>query len=1758
MSNEDLLRSLLDDWPERAHPSLKSSALNLLFESLKQQLVNDTKITDKVVDYDLVDRLHKKVGLSSKSVAELRVEVRGNLERLPIIALASVDIDKRYSSIERRLPMFLQVSILFALIGSLDHPSNRQSVNEAAGNIRRLIESHRAKVLKGPQNGNLFDVLEFFSTSFSDNGIGISNKYVILVKKGLSEFYKRKEFQKVTVHLRRKGSKYPVPHVQTTLLPFPTIEIDNEDLPGNVVVLVDPKLTAPIKAAQRAIFRNNIVSARELFCLQLSPIYFSSSERSGLLRWIKASTDSLVKASALVSILTTLKPYEIMGVHISPNSAETSLLLESTSDQIYGVIDISLGVYWRRELNIESKYRPSNQDALWLHQHASWLALPIPDVFLISFRNQFSCESSGTIENILALSNVEAFEQILTKACHEIRVESGANRPITRRALRHFLYAELTTDHGQNLSSLVFANNEFGLSTWHFYMAYDAHILRRCFEVTVVEKLQLALSKKTLTQLQSGYVGSELAVSIVAFAQRLNLKLFELNKLLKNLSNISDLSELRNLYNFLTAYTLTMFFAATCHRRHNSAFVEHSCWNNDYTQVLVADKIHFGESASRLISVPALLTNQISNTIAWISQIAKKVAYIDPKFSEKLFFSLQIRGGIPFLGEWTESNTVQTASTSQVKILMGDDWCLPQNALRQFMYQTLLSQSATSPFLDHIMGHVSSSLHGFQNTSVQSLESEELAFQSELIQEALVKMGFQNLVRTKTDIRGTKKGEMIWPKTIERKLKNKTKANIAKANNELDDAIQEAIKSDVSLYEVLAQKLESDPDLYELVIRLLDDRLSDMDSNNLPLDDGVLEKLFASKYHAPPRVEKVLPYGINVSSRLLEQLIEAFSDTVKVVLSPSQEVTGYSLEALLLISLIIDGDDYFLDVYSNLVSEIKLKNVIYKNGYLLIANDEHSSLFGGLSSILIMLTLAKQQNSTIAIRFKSVEQVLKQAPELQSLNAKIESLLGTKKWNFSNLYQAVRDSPRKNENGILYGLRQKTVKARPLTSHSMVRLIAPKCYFERQSLQPIQFKIPEETPRTQWPKHSYNAVANRKFLRGFYSALNVEKKRSQTLVITYWKSIINELSTDNNDDLVSKSRHLPEVWVLLLSWLLSASARKGRRKNGLAASTIRTYLSKFGSILLDVIGDYSLINMDSDDLIQIYQDVIDSGDVYSRKQRLVPLQDFHRHCMRHFGLCEVDWHDLDIDLSEQVVATNIITPWEYQDALRLLQRDECQSLDDRNICAVILILSYRLALRRQEIKRLRTIDWDINDKLCYVRTNRFGKTKSMNGNRRIPFDLLLNKGELLLIQNLYANALKKGEDVPLFFDALFSSRICHMDKYFSRVIEALRLVTGNPDIRLHDGRHSMVTFVGTALVIDDRQDDPIARAVKEWIPEDSVAFFKKRFKQRVLSAPSTDHALFPALAMMVGHGSATTTITNYFHLTHYWRWVVNEKNLRSDKSFDNIILLYSTLSKTELASKKNRTGLSAAYVISSYLAERIHHNHFFTETKERKKLKLKLSELNPDQIHPQLIKVWQVDAALRYLEFTSRFVSNESADSASNDEITYQLQRSDLTESFVSRVEDSYKIIIRNVTIYRAYSIDSRDLAIQYPTAYLAKAAQGYMSDVDFQEILTFLLKFRMNQFHRFETLLGLWGDAWNSSSRSLNVVLSDINLWNDLATELKINFEFGCKETTQIKKRIKVSCREITSINGGGGLKISIPKFSHAIFLLLVLSGIK
>lgn len=106
MSNEDLLRSLLDDWHERAHPSLKSSALNLLFESLKQQLFNDTKITDKAVDYDLVDQLHKKVGLSSKSVAELRVEVRGNLERLPIIALASVDIDKRYSSIERRLPIF--------------------------------------------------------------------------------------------------------------------------------------------------------------------------------------------------------------------------------------------------------------------------------------------------------------------------------------------------------------------------------------------------------------------------------------------------------------------------------------------------------------------------------------------------------------------------------------------------------------------------------------------------------------------------------------------------------------------------------------------------------------------------------------------------------------------------------------------------------------------------------------------------------------------------------------------------------------------------------------------------------------------------------------------------------------------------------------------------------------------------------------------------------------------------------------------------------------------------------------------------------------------------------------------------------------------------------------------------------------------------------------------------------------------------------------------------------------------------------------------------------------------------------------------------------------------------------------------------------------------------------------------------------------------------------------------------------------------
>jgi len=80
--------------------------------------------------------------------------------------------------------------------------------------------------------------------------------------------------------------------------------------------------------------------------------------------------------------------------------------------------------------------------------------------------------------------------------------------------------------------------------------------------------------------------------------------------------------------------------------------------------------------------------------------------------------------------------------------------------------------------------------------------------------------------------------------------------------------------------------------------------------------------------------------------------------------------------------------------------------------------------------------------------------------------------------------------------------------------------------------------------------------------------------------------------------------------------------------------------------------------------------------------------------------------------------------------------------------------------------------------------------------------------------------------------------------------------------------------------------------------------FKATSVKPTIGNPSTRHALLPALALMVGHSSATTTISNYVHLTHYWRWIATEGELRSLKILDNEIQALVGMDKSYFSRRK--------------------------------------------------------------------------------------------------------------------------------------------------------------------------------------------------------------------------------------------------------------
>jgi integrase len=247
-----------------------------------------------------------------------------------------------------------------------------------------------------------------------------------------------------------------------------------------------------------------------------------------------------------------------------------------------------------------------------------------------------------------------------------------------------------------------------------------------------------------------------------------------------------------------------------------------------------------------------------------------------------------------------------------------------------------------------------------------------------------------------------------------------------------------------------------------------------------------------------------------------------------------------------------------------------------------------------------------------------------------------------------------------------------------------------------------------------------------------------------------------------------------------------------------------------------------------------------------------------------------------------MVDASIITEDEYREALgRLGGEWGRRTQDDREATQVALILGYRCGLRRAETSGLRVCDFDDIDFL-HVRATNERQLKTSNARRDLPLAILVPPDELEKVRNRIGRI---KECVP----ASFSNEACifpdtqdklkPMKDFDSIVRDIHSAFRGDEEIEwaaidagfhYHRLRHSLANLILLKLWpgLDKLNSHFNAWDARKEV--DATDHSRMLFRNRLFCSEKISAFDLQAIALLLGHGSAATSLEHYIHVLDWY------------------------------------------------------------------------------------------------------------------------------------------------------------------------------------------------------------------------------------------------------------------------------------------------
>lgn len=407
-----------------------------------------------------------------------------------------------------------------------------------------------------------------------------------------------------------------------------------------------------------------------------------------------------------------------------------------------------------------------------------------------------------------------------------------------------------------------------------------------------------------------------------------------------------------------------------------------------------------------------------------------------------------------------------------------------------------------------------------------------------------------------------------------------------------------------------------------------------------------------------------------------------------------------------------------------------------------------------------------------------------------------------------------------------------------------------------------------------------------------------QAKLSWSLIEKALSTARNDKSTGKNDErsnakkrtiesktlslLKDKSKTFPPIAGLMAAWIIHLCRNGTSYKPNLAASSVITYSRALGERLINLAYDLDFLSLSDLQIEGIYHDLLSTATEKNRGYVAKRLKEFHLFLKSAYAMPEVDWSEIiDEDLLEaDAVDAGIVTTKEYGEALDILLNDPNHpDIKDRFRHATILFFAYRFGLRTGEIIRLTVSDVILNagEMVVYVRNSVHGETKTENGVRQLPLIGALSKVELDLVSKwlVHVETYADDDNLATLFSKISGKRdMADRSSSVRAVVEVLRLVTGDHQVRLRHLRHTCATRIFLAMILDDVPSGLLGKIYSAlW---DDVS--PRDVRTVLVGGPRVSRRGLYAMALFMGHASPDVTHRHYVHLADIVlkEWVENE------------------------------------------------------------------------------------------------------------------------------------------------------------------------------------------------------------------------------------------------------------------------------------------